>query len=370
MRALAWIIVTSSVLVGCQAETAQQPDEPVIRAVHAIAAEPVATTQTRSFPAVLEPRQITPLAFEVGGRVGLVDLTIGQEVAEGEPLLSVDSTDFQLRLESAEATVREAEAALADARDEAARQQQLFDRNVVAQAARDRAATGAEQAEARAQQARRNLDLVRESRADTQLLAPFDGIINSVDVQSYTNVQAGRSVLTLYPDKGLQASILVSYDIVTGLSLGDEAAVTIADDKSLVLAGAVAEIARRAPAVSSFPVIVALRQDAPHLRPGMAVDVSLTLAERGETGTFKLPLSSLARNRMTDIALDGEVRQAVLLVVDPDESVIAERQVSVRGMNGSNMIVTDGLEAGERVVVAGVPFLHPGQKVRLWQEGD
>ena len=353
-----------ALLSACgEAEVATAPDAP--RTVRTIVAAPAEPTRTRSFPAVLEPPEITPLAFDVGGRLGGLDLRIGQRVRAGEVIATVEAADAELRLAQAEAQLREARVAAANARAESDRQETLFERNVASEAARDAAVTVAEQAEARVAQAERNVELVRETVADTALRSPVDAVVNSIEVQAFGTVRAGEPVATLYRDEGLQATVLVSYDVVSALALGMDVAVRPSDGAPDPLAATVTEIARRAPAVSSFPVVVTLAEARDDLRSGMAVEVMVELpvpsAERG----VPLPLSALALQRPAD--MEAMPRRADVFVVrrDGDAATVRPRTVAIGAVIGDRAFVVDGVEPGERVVTAGVPFLHPGQVVAL-----
>jgi RND family efflux transporter MFP subunit len=328
--------------------------------------------QHRSFPAVLEPPQITELAFEVSGRLKQVNLRVGQEVLAGDTLLTIDPADFDLQLAQAEAAFTEADSGLRNARIDADRQAQLFARDVVSSAARDSAQAQLEQAEARTDQARRALELVRASRQDTVLRAPFDGVVNSVGVQDFGAVQSGQPVVTLYADTGIQVRILVSYAVVSDLALGDVAVIIPSDRPDAALEGSITEIARRAPTVSAFPVIITLAETEPWLRSGMAVDVRLDLyAPDGRQG-IPLPLDALATQQtpeLTDVG-DGVHRRASVYVFDPVTSTAQPRDVIVGGIFQDALFVIEGLEAGERVIIAGVSFLYPGQAVRLYQPDE
>ncbi|WP_144430693.1 efflux RND transporter periplasmic adaptor subunit, partial [Jannaschia donghaensis] len=229
-------------LTGCKEEGTNATTGDGPRSVRTVVAEPAAPVRTRAFPAVLEPPEITPLAFDVGGRLGALDLRIGETVAAGTVLATVEAGDAELRTSQARSSVVEAQAAATNAREEADRQEQLLARAVVSQAARDSAVTQAEQAEARLEQARRNLELVEESLDDTALVAPFDAVVNSIEVQAFGSVQAGQPVVTLYEEGGLQAQIAVSYAVVSGLTLGQEVVVVPTDGDARPLAARISEI--------------------------------------------------------------------------------------------------------------------------------
>jgi len=359
------ILASLLVLSACwEEEIAMSTAQP--RTVETIAAVPVDVIRTRSFPAVLQPPEITPLAFDTGGRLGPIDLRIGQEVSKGDILATVEADDANLRLQQAEAALQEARTTAQNARSDADRQETLFDRGVASVAARDRAVTAAEQAEARVTQALRNLDLLRASLDDTTLRAPLDGIIDGIHVQAFGSVQPGQPIVTIYENTGLQASILVSFEVVSELQLGQSVRVTPSDGKAVVLPATLTEIGRRAAAVSSFPIVISLDEKRPELRSGMAVAVEIDLPVPPAQHGIEVPLSAVALNRV--VALNTEPRQAQMFVARPDASgraTIALTDVTLGTVVGNHVYVTDGLLPGDLVVTAGVSFLNPGQVVRL-----
>ena len=362
MRAPPLPLVALPLLVACAGD-APEP-EPVLRTVRTVVATPVEPVRERRFPTVLEPAEITELAFDVGGRLGPLDLRLGQRVGAGDVLATVETTDADLRLRQSRASVREAESAAEVAARDAERQARLFETRTVAEAERDRAADAAERAAARLEQARRGLELLEESLADTTLRAPFDGVIDSIGVRAFGSVRAGEPVLTLYPDERLQATVLVSYAVASELALGRTVSVLPSDGPDEPLAATVTEIARRAPAVASFPVVVTLDETREDLRSGMAAEVLVTLPlADGETG-IPIPIGALALQRPAE--LGALPRRADVFVYREDGTGgarVEPRTVALAAAVGERVLVVDGLEPGERVVTAGVPFLHPGQAV-------
>ena len=371
LAALAFTVL----LAGCLPEnddSAGEAGDPV-RAVRTVVVEELPATVTRAFPTVLEPPQITSLAFEVGGRLGEVGLQVGQRISGGSILLTLDATGVDLQLRQAEAALGEAESALRGARDEAERQSRLFERGVAAQAALDRADRTLEQAVARADQARRQVDLIANTRAETRLIAPFDAVVNAVEVRSFDTVQPGRVAVTVYPETNLQARVLVSYDVVSQLIVGQEVTIRPADQRDRRLVAVVTEIADRAPAVSAFPVIITLREVVPNLRSGMAAEVLIDLPVHDGAGGLPVPVSALATHLTEDLVPVGPHdlhRAGQLFVYRPDDGTLALRDVILSGLDESRMIVVDGLTAGERVVTAGVAFLQAGQQVRLMDAAE
>jgi len=356
------------VLAGCVEDEADEPQaaRTVYRSVQTMVVEPLPASVTRAFPTVLEPPQMTSLAFEMGGRLAAVDLQVGQRVTEGQVLLRLDAATIDLQLRQAEAALDEATSALHGAHDDAGRQAALFSRGVAAQAALDRSNRALEQAAARVEQAQRQVDLIADGRDQTQLIAPFDAVVNAVEVQGFDTLQPGRVAVTIYPETNLQARILVSYDVVSQLALGQTVTLRPADKRDRALPTVVTEIADRAPSVSAFPVILTLQEVLPTLRSGMAAEVLIDMAAGNGAGGLPVPVSALATHlteALASVGPDGRHRAGRLFVYRPD-GTLELRDVVIAGLDEARMIVVEGLAPGERVVTAGVPFLQPGQEVR------
>ncbi|MBD0865390.1 MAG: efflux RND transporter periplasmic adaptor subunit [Rhodobacteraceae bacterium] len=368
-------LISVILLAACLPEDDDDTEEANVtpRAVKTLVAEARPAVQLRRFPSVLEPPQLVSLSFEVGGRVEEVDLRVGQQVSAGELLATIEPIDLDLRLSQAEAALQEARAAADSAAREASRQEKLLERGVTTGSERDQAVAVAEQTEARLIQSQRNVDILRKSRSDADLRAPFSAVINSVDIQDFVSVQAGQPVVTLYQEGTLQASILVSFDVVRGLKIGDVVEVAPTDGDLEPLQATVAEIGRRAPAVSSFPVIVRMSNADASLRSGMAVEVRVETHTDPTAGLIPLPLSAINTN--TSGPFEGQppfpaevyVYVADDIADDIDGGTLEVREISVAAAAENEIFVSKGLEVGDRVVTAGVPFLRQGQPVRLFQ---
>jgi len=355
-------------LTGCpHDEEGDKPRAETIRSVKTEVAKTRSVRQLRRFPAVLEPPQLVPLAFEVGGRLSGVNLRVGQEVTTGELLATVEPVELQLQLRQARAALFEAETAASNADAEMKRQVELFKQKVVSAVARDKAVVQAKQAEARRAQAQGNVDIIKERLADTELRAPFNGVINAVDVQSFASVKAGQPALTLYRKDELQASILVSFDVAEALELGRAVKVVPAAGIAEPIGARITEIGQRAPAVSAFPVIVKLEKAPVRLRSGMAVEVEIEMDAARGVGLIALPLSAIATHRIVSLKGDPPYSAEVFVFKPGKERVgaLALRKIAIMAPIENRVFVSDGIAPGEIVVTGGVPFLRDGQKVRL-----
>ena len=348
----------------------KEPDEvaavdPPVRGLITTVARTAAETQVRRYPGVLEPGEVNTLSFEVGGRLGEVSPVVGKRIERGELLAALDSQQFQVIIDNRAAAVDRVAAELSQAREDLARSETLLKRGVISRVQRDTDRTTVATLNASLVQAQKDLASAQEDKAKAKLYAPFDGVVNAVDVESFATVSAGQSVLSLYQETAFEVSFSVSFDVVSRLVVGTPARVRLADDPNTALSATVSELGERAETVSSFPVVVLLAEVPASARPGMAVEVSFSFELPGERG-FLIPISAAAPgDEVLDEVGPDEAQEVPVFVYDPDTSTVRRRLITFAGLRENDFLVIDGLTEGERVATAGVSFLREGMQVKL-----
>lgn len=366
MRKFVVLAAAMMVLTACQSkdETAQDA-QPAVRGLKTVLVQDQETTTIRRFPSVLQPAEVTTLSFEVGGKLGAVNLKVGQVVQQGELLASIDPKSLEIQVESSQAAVEQAQATATNELANLERQKELFEKKVTTRSVLDEAQTAANTSAASLQQAKKQLENAQENLGKAELRSTIDGIVNSVLVESFSVVATGTPVATLYRSDGYEISLSVSYDVVQRLAVGKSVTVRLADSPDIVLAGMVSELGSKADTVSSFPIVVKLNETDPALKAGMAVEVAMEfVVPRGQG--FLLPLTVLPLyGNISENGGPTEPAQTEVYVYNPDTQTVGMREITIAGVRENQLIVISGLETGERVASAGVSFLRDGQKVKL-----
>jgi hypothetical protein len=154
--------------------------------------------------------------------------------------------------------------------------------------------------------------------------------------------------------------------LIRDVTYGQSAKVRIPGVDSGDLAGRVSEIAAQSGEGNAFRVAIALDKTPLDLRPGMAANATLAFEGKfGDRTAFLIPLSALAVQEMalTELARN----EAEVFVFDPVSRTVNKRRIRGVASLGNRIAVTEGLDKGDHVVVAGVAFLHEGQNVALWE---
>jgi len=87
--------------------------------------------------------------------------------------------------------------------------------------------------------------------------------------------------------------------------------------------------------------------------------------ELGSTVTGSIKLSAPPGVEIPASALTEAEGRPAVWVIDPHTKTVILRNVDVLRHDPATVVISQGLEAGDLVVTAGVQTLHPGQKVRL-----
>ncbi len=363
--ALALILILPLTACGEDKE-ASSGAEPVLRGLKTIVVKDTERTTTRKYPSVLQPSSISTLSFEIAGKLEQINLDVGQIVRKGDVLARIDETTLKLQVESARAALKQARSAARTAGEDYERKLILLKQKIIAKATADQSRNAAETAAGQVVQAQKQLEIARKNLAKAVLKAPFDGIINTVEVDSFANVTPGAPIATIYSTDKFEVSFSVSYDVISLLAVGKKATVRLADNPAIALAAHVSELGSRADTVSSFPVVVALDSTAPDLKAGMAVEVSMDFpVVKGKGFTLPLTVLALEGRAARSKPRNGETSEAYVYVFDKATSTVRRRLVTIAGVRENALIITEGLKAGELVAAAGVSFLRDGQKVKL-----
>ena len=359
-------LVCALLLLQAGCGEVQAPVETTVRPVKTITIDSRASGTVRSFSGAIVASEISSLAFRVGGTVQTVDVDLGQTVRRGQVLATMDRTPFQLRVQQALAEVRNAQAARVETRDRRARTRRLFEAGAASRADIDRVVAEDEAAAGALAATRAALDLARRDLEDTVLEAPFDGLVAEKQVEAFEEVASGHTAFVLHTSGAVEIEVLLPEALIHEVHVGEPVSVQLTSvapggDR---FEGRVKEIGSAALQTNAFPVTVALESDDQRLRPGLSAEATFTF-RAGDGESWLVPVNAFLPKPGDDQRAHISERELTVFIVDPETETVSRRTVKPLGLRGNDLLVSEGLAEGERVVVAGVSFLHDGQKVRL-----
>ena len=394
-------------MVGC---TVSEPPKNVVRPVKTAIATQASQLVVRNYPAVVLPTRQAELAFKVAGRIIELPIRAAAEVKEGDTIAQLDQQQFQTTVKRLESQLDQANAQLAQmragARDEdlaklrsevkAAESQmekqqkqverirQLRERDAVSQAElEDELATlktkvtafdVAEQELKKAEAGERNevieaqeaairglktqLEQAEVELEETTLMAPFDGVVASRNVDNFATVQANAVIATLQSLERIDLEFdIPGADVARFGKQIDARSIARLDaapgrefEVEFVEFGTQADAATQ---TFRGRLSIAYPDDFMVL-PGMTGSIVIEIPQESD-GQLSIPESALA----------GGEEGAFVWVVDREASTVDKRKVKVSALMGDTALIDGEVSDGDTVVTAGISFLRQGMSVKL-----
>lgn len=403
------VLITLALSGGCEPVSTQKTT--AVRPVKTMVVSAGEDVRIRSFPGTVEAAKRVELAFQVSGLLIELPVREGQEVKKGDLIGQIRKDEFQARLAALqgqldqaraeldalrlgerpeerlrrESQVRAAQARLANARTERDRVAPLVPRGAISRSELELLETQYQIAQEELQAAQQMVEkglvarqedlLAKEAQIrglegrvveaniqvnDCTLTAPFDGVIAQRFVEQGQNVRAKEPIVRFQDAEEIEIAVDVPEAVMaTDIRRADilQLFAEISGLPGMTFPVAIREIAQVAdPTVQTFNVRVAM--PAPkdvRVLPGMTATVTVDYRRASILGDrILLPVSAVFQKP------NGK---QVVWVVGADEKVKA-RPVKVGTVQGGEIQVTEGLEPGDRIAVAGASFLREGMKVR------
>lgn len=340
MKTLAMRPLATAVLCLALAACSEPPPPPApAKIVRSLVAGSAETAGERRYSGDVHARYETVLAFRLNGKLTQRLVDAGAVVKAGQPLARLDAADTALQ-----ATQADAQRALAEA--EVKRYRDLRAKNFISQSALDAKETSFRAADAQ-------FGLARNQSAYTTLSADRAGVVAAVLAEAGQVVAAGQPVFRLAPDGEREVAIAIPESDVAAYKVGDAAEVTLWANEAKPLKGRLRELAAAAdPATRTYAARVALPDADARLAIGMTATVRFS--GKAGSGDLTVPLSAIFQQ--------GE--KPALWLIGKD-NVLILRPITVARYSDGGAVISEGLQAGERFVAAGVHKLVAGEKVRL-----
>ncbi|GMV62777.1 MAG: hemolysin D [Parvibaculum sp.] len=366
-------LLAAAVLSGCDDGGEQGGPPPAEVSVVTVKPERLeVTTELSGRTSAYRVAEIRP---QVNGIVQKRLFEEGTKVEEGQQLYQIDPALYQANFDAAKAALAKAAANEKAERARAARYKELVAVNAVSKQDYDDVMAALAQSSADVATAKANLDTAETNLAYTKVFAPISGIIGRSSVTEGALVTANQATELatvtqldpIYVDLTQSAADLLrmkramAEGRIQGAKDG-KAPVTLKLEGSEEQYGGTGELQFSGVTVAPDTSMVQLRAIFPNpnaeLLPGLFVRA---IVKQGVLeSAILIPQQGVSRTP------DG---QAQVWLVGEDGKVMQKSVTALRAI-GDKWLITEGLVAGDRVVVAGVQKLRPGTEVHAVEAGE
>jgi membrane fusion protein (multidrug efflux system) len=292
---------------------------------------------------------------EVGGIVRQVLFSSGEKVARDQPLLQMDSD-----VERAILATAEAERGLA--RVEFERGRSLVSRQSISKSAFDSLSAELQKANASVAQLQAQL-------AKKRILAPFAGTIGIRQVDLGDYLAPGATIATLQDLSKLYVDFFLPEQVVPQLTVGERVRFGVTAYPGEVFEGKIAAINPKVEETTrNVQVRAQLENPDAKLLPGMFANLEVLLP--GENSRVVVPETAITYTLYGNsvYVIEAQEDSEGQLVKDPQgqpQLAVQRRFVETGERRGGQVVIIEGLQAGERIVTAGQLKLDNGAHVTL-----
>jgi multidrug efflux system membrane fusion protein len=358
LKKLFILSLAGMLLLACSSHDDEQAQ---VRAIKTMVIEGGEGGQHRLISGVVESAQRAELSFEVSGRVESVSVKLGSQLQSGAELARLESKAYQLAVDASQAELTKAQAILVDKKIDYTSKSKLYeDGRYVAKNVVDAAYADYQAAEQNVEAAKAKLSLSLRDLEHTVLRAPFSGEVASLQIEPAVNVAAGQIIMELAGEGGMEVALSLPESLRPVTQLDMPVSISFPTVKALKVPGVVSEIAARATEGNAFPVKIAF-DPVQDVYPGLTAEVSFSYVAPGEIVVYLIPGVAIAPPQ-------SDKEDGFVFRYDPQSSTVTKVPVKIRGIQGTQLEIVEGLKAGDIIAIAGVHFLNDGQKVKLMKQ--
>lgn len=325
------------------------------------------TTNTElqsSYPAAIEGKQDIEIRPQVGGFITKLGVDEGDVVRKGQTLFVIDPVQYKAAVQQAEASVKVAQAAVATAVLTAKNKKDLFDQKIIGSYELQMAENNRITAEANLSQAKAQLITARQNLSYTNVTSPSNGVVGTIPYRVGSLVSPSMATpLTTVAD----ISEMFAYFSMTERQL-----------LSLIReGGSTKDILAKMPQVQLQLIDGTMYADSGRVETISGVIDQTTgavnmralfpnkhnILRSGGTGNVVFP-NPMENVIMIPQSATTEIQDKKFVFVAQPDNTLKNTEIQVFSLNdGKYFYVTDGLKAGDKIVIEGVQNLKDGQSI-------
>ncbi len=327
-------------LTGCQSGESQadesQKTKLKVKVMQVTAEEQAGSNH---YSGTVEEENGTALSFAVPGTIKTLHVKLGQHVAAGQLIATLDPSSMQSSYDAAKAAREQAE-------DAHRRMKQLYDNGSLPE-------MQWVEVQSKLQQARSKEEIARKNLNDCRLYAPYSGWIAEKTVEVGQNVATGGMVAKLVTASSLQVKIAVPETEIASIPTGRRAKISVPALDGRTFTGTVKEKGVVAnPRSRSYEVKLQVEAAGEDLMPGMVAEVALE-SNDGEGSAMCVIPSHV-------VQLDEHNNSFVWLEKDGKAS---KRFIQFGEFTADGVTVVSGLSKSDRIIVEGQQKVCEGTAV-------
>ena len=298
----------------------------------------------KDFSGIVEAVEYVKLAFRVSGQIIQLPVIEGEKVKKGQLIAAIDPRDIALQYAATKSAYETAAA-------QVERNKRLLSRQAIS-------VQEYEISLANYQKAKSEYEL-----SDTKLTAPFDGSIEKRLVENYQRVNSGEGIVQLVNTRNLRIKFTIPDVYLYLLRTKDPRFLVEFDTfRGHIFQAKLEEYLDISTDGTGIPVSITI-DDPSFDRDLYAVKPGFTCSIRFTADVGPLVQDSWTIVPLSAIFGESEGKKMYVWVVEGNK--VHKREVTVNAPTGeAQVLISEGLKPGEKIIIAGVYQLVEGETVK------
>lgn len=297
---------------------------------------------------ILEGKTDISLNSEVSGKIVKVLKKLGDEVKKGETIAQIDNTDLEIQVLQAESAVLSAEASKESAERNFKASESLFKEKTISENEYYNALSNYKNATAQWQGALANLKIRQRALKNSKFISPVSGVIVDLPVQIGQFISINQKIAGIVNPDTLFIRTGIGSMNIQNIKRGQPVSINYCNKS---FSGKVAGVGYKLLSnIANYPVEIEIPNSKRDLIPGFVVNAEIL------STTHKDVIFTSLNYVLKEYDLN------YVYVIDNDNTA-QRRNVKLGRQVSENVIITEGLNVGDKLVVEGYDNLEPGMKV-------
>ena len=330
-----------------------------------VSVETTASSSQSSYPATIKGVQDVEIRPKVAGFITRINVREGQAVKAGQLLFVIDNATYQAAVRQSQAAVNTAKAQLNTAKLTYENNQKLFEQNIIGDYELSAARNSYETASASVAQAEAALASARETLSFCYVKSPVAGLIGSLPYKVGSMVSSGSTpaLTTVSDNSSMEVYFsMTEKDILDMAKTSGTAQAAIASMPTVTLQladgttynhpGKVTKMSGVLDAATGSAQLIAVFQNPERL------------LKSGGSGSIIVPHDNVASIVVPQSCV-MEIQDKKFMYTVGKDNKVKYTEIKVAPQNdGNNYVVTEGLNVGDRYVTNGITKLTDGMEIK------
>lgn len=294
-----------------------------------------------AYSGTIEESETIPLSFSVVGSVSKVFVSDGDFVKKGQLLAELNDETYKNAYEMSLAAQKQAE-------DAYNRLLPMYNNGNLPEIKLVEVETGLQQAKSATLIAKKNVE-------DCKLYSPVDGIVGNRSIEPGMSAIPNLTSITIVKIQKVFAKVPVSESEISSIKIGNKANIKIGALNYSEFSGTVEEIGVMAdPIAHTYKIKIGILNKNQQIKPGMICNVTLYKSEEDKVAGLFVPSRAVLVN---------DQGKNFVYVVDKNKAF--RKYVKTGKLLSDGIEITEGLDDGEQIVVAGQQKLVEGSLIKI-----